>query len=58
MDVRYVFGGFSAFIDEGGLEYESEKYVGLFDVVGEGVCKILMYLNLLFDLLLVFGFVV
>ena len=57
-DVRYVPGGFPALIDEGGLEYESEKYAGLLDAVGEGARKTLMYSNLLPDPSLAPGFVV
>ncbi len=48
-DVRYVPGGFSALIDEGGLPYESEKYGKLLEFVGDGTRKTLMYSNLLPD---------
>jgi len=57
-DIRYVPGGFPALIDEGGLEYESEKYANLLEVVGEGARKTLMYSNLLPDPSLAPGFVV
>lgn len=57
-DVRYVPGGLKAVIDDGRLQYESEKYGAFLAALPEGARKSLLYSNLLPDPSLAPGFVV